>query len=120
MTSHCEFGNSRLSTTGGWLLGAGRVVRLCLREERTLRATQGSLWITFDGASPTLAGDYILRAGERMRVPAGRTVVLSASGARGAGAAFDWQPVPRPVRNDWRAALLHWLAGFGLAAGMAR
>src|SRR3954471_16146049 len=120
MHAMSEFGNSRLSTTGGWLLGEGRVLRLQLREPRYLRAMQGSLWVTFDARGPQSAvrgaGDHILLAGERLLVPAGRTVVLSVGGARTAGAAFDWQPVPQPARADWRSAVLQWLAGFGLAS----
>ena len=120
MLAHSEFGNSRLSTTGGWVLGAGRVVRLQLREERYLRATQGSLWVTLDSRQPQPSGDHILLAGERLRVPAGRTVVLSAGGPRGAGAAFDWQPLPqRPARPGWRSLAVQWLAGIGMASGMA-
>ncbi len=120
MLAHSEFGNSRLSTTGGWVLGAGRVVRLQLREDRFLRATQGSLWVTLDSDKPQITGDHILLAGERLRVPAGRTVVLSAGGPRGSGAAFDWQPLPQPApRPGWRSAVLHWLAGIGMATGMA-
>jgi hypothetical protein len=108
---------------GAWPLEAGRVVRLRPRENTVLRAGHGQLWITFErppeGALND-SGDLILAAGQRLHVPAGEMVVISAFGKRGASASFDWE-LPVPVRRSWGESFARLLASFRpRAAAFAR
>jgi hypothetical protein len=110
---------------GLWRLEPGRVVRMTPREDRWLRAGNGTLWATLEPApvSPYGAPDFILSPGERLRVRGGQTVVLSASSRR-TSASYEWEPLPAPRRvapglTDWRLAALQVLAHIGFVAGMA-
>ena len=99
---------------GAWPLEPGRVVRLRPRENTTLRAGHGQLWITFERpfeGALNESGDFILAPGQPLHVPAGETVVISAFGKRGAGASFDWElPVLR--QRSWRESFARLLASF--------
>lgn len=118
----------RRAARGAWPLEAGRVLKLRPRETALLRAGHGRLWVTFERpqGSPALASDdHFLEPGDRLRVEAGQTVVLSAIGARGALASFDWELDHAPARRaavlgGWRQALVQAWAGFGLSLAASR
>lgn len=98
---------------GAWPLEAGRVVRLRPREDTVLRAGHGQLWITFDRAPEGAlneSGDLILAPGQRLNVPAGEMVVISAFGKKGASASFDWELPRIEPQSSWNTSFARFVA----------
>ena len=113
--------------SGTWRLEPSRAVTLRPREDGLLRIAHGCVWVTFDGphAGPLNdQGDHVLGAGEQIRVPAGRRVVLEPrNGSAPAYFSWDFAPQAEPVRASRRAAVsqswddLQLAAALGLHAG---
>lgn len=108
--------------TGSWKIGAGGA--LSLRPVRTsvLRIARGQAWITL-GSAPrghgNESGDHFLGAGQELRVPAGRHLVLESMDAHPVH--FDWLPAPAAPRMgaQWEQTVVQPVRDFGRALSLA-
>lgn len=80
---------------GAWKLAGHKAMSLRPRRHGVLRVVRGRLWVTTGGEpgrSPGESGDHVLSAGEQLRLPAWRHVVIESW--KDEQACFDWQPLP--------------------------
>ncbi|MFO1249762.1 DUF2917 domain-containing protein [Inhella sp.] len=61
-----------------WQLRTGQVLRHPLRRAETLRVCSGRLWLTANGQLDAPSEDFVLQAGDLLRLPAGQEVVVEA------------------------------------------
>lgn len=61
-----------------WQLRTGQVLRHPLRRAETLKVCSGRLWLTANGQLDAPAEDWVLQAGDQLRLPAGQEVVVEA------------------------------------------
>lgn len=82
--------------SGAFRLDARRALALQPATAGELRIVSGRVWATLDGGSPpSREADHVLRAGDRLQVPAGaRLVVEDWPVTVGCATHFDWDPLP--------------------------
>ncbi len=101
---HLFFAATRSSgqpAPGTWKLPAGRAMTLSPREAGVLQVVYGEVWATFDGPHEGPLndwGDHVVRAGERLRVPPGRRLVVE-SWRADAPAFLSWEPERSSARS---------------------
>ncbi|MBH9578223.1 DUF2917 domain-containing protein [Inhella proteolytica] len=61
-----------------WQLRTGQVLRHPLRRAETLQVCSGRLWLTTNGELDAPSQDWVLQAGDRLRLPQGQEVVVEA------------------------------------------
>lgn len=122
---------------GTWKLAPGRALTLEPREAGVFKVAHGQLWATFDGphaGRPDDSGDFVLGAGETLRMQPGQRMVIEVWGHAGDGcpAYFSWDPLPvvarrlqwadvvQPVRDLRLALVFGGHAVARLAAGLAQ
>lgn len=103
-----------------WNLAAGQVLSLRPRGAGTLRIREGRAWVTLDerptGHGPD-AGDYFLRAGDRLAVAPGRHLVLESLDQDVLG--FEWLPLAAARPQHRSEPLLQSLGDLYTAAQLA-
>lgn len=109
--------------TGCWKIGAGGALSLRPARASVLRIARGQAWVTL-GRAPrghgNESGDHFLTAGQALRVPAGRHLVLEPMDAH--PLYFDWGPVPAASKVHalrWEQSVAQPLRDFGLALSLA-
>ncbi|WP_423456755.1 DUF2917 domain-containing protein [Ottowia sp. VDI28] len=118
-------------TSGAWTLAAGRAIAMRPRQNGEILIINGAVWATLDGPHEGLEsgplGDLYLQAGERLRLIAGRQVVLEPFVPRGArpqlasAVKFDWVPSPQASAADsWEATVAQPADDLGRALGEAQ
>jgi hypothetical protein len=86
---------------GTWKLAPGRAMTLSPHEPGLLEVVYGEVWATFDGphsGPPNDLGDHVVRAGERLCIPAGQHLVVESWRAE-APAFLNWDPSRSPVAS---------------------
>ncbi len=108
---------------GTWRLDGARAVTLRPREDGLLRIAHGQVWVTFDGphaGPPNELGDFVLGAGQQLRVRAGRRVVMeSTDPAAAAYFSWDFSLQPEPVRLPRMQAVAQSWCDLQLALALA-
>lgn len=80
---------------GTWKLAAGRAITLEPRDAGILKLAHGRLWVTREGPHHgrlNESGDYIMAAGEQLRLQAGQRLVLEPWNGGGCPSYFSWEP----------------------------